>query len=175
MQITTGSTPPEAQREIDQVPEISHRARTPTFCFEMSTPVYIDTHRGYTEIGELGKGSMALSRCEATGAIAYKEVLSFFETEGDIEVWGVEYRRSTEGFQPHGYVRATPDHPFWVEGYGWKAVRDLQIGDLLLTHDGKRMPVTSVAYSGYAHEVYNLEVADFNTYFVGYEGVWVRG
>lgn len=117
---------------------------------------------------------MALSRCETTGEIAYKKVLSFFETEGHIELWGVEFQRSTAGPYQHGFVRATPDHPFWVEGYGWKAVRDSQIGDLLLSHEGKRFPVTYVAFFEYAHEVYNLEVEDFNTYFVGHDGIWVH-
>ena len=165
---------PELKPEIDKSWEIINRGKPPAFCFDWNTPVRLDNIRGYTEIGQIEKGYPVLSRCETTGEIAYKKVLTFFETEGDCELWGVEYRRSTEGFQQHGFIEATPEHPFWVEGYGWKAVRDLHIGDLLLTHDGKRMPVTHVAFSRHTNSVYNLEIEDFNTYFVGFEGIWVH-
>lgn len=165
---------PEHKPEIENAMAIINREKPPAFCFDWDTPVILDNIRGYTEIGEIEKGYPVLSRCETTGEIAYKEVLTYFETEGHFELWGVKYQRANEGWRQHGFVRATPEHPFWVDGHGWKAVKDLQVGDLLLTHDGKRLPVTDVAFSGYTSDVYNLEVEGFNTYFVGHEGIWVH-
>ncbi len=50
-------------------------------------------------------------------------------------------------------------------------VPTVRIGDVLVSHDGQRLPVEGVADSGRVEAVYNLAVEDDHTYFVG-GGEW---
>ena len=58
----------------------------------------------------------------------------------------------------------------------WFAVGDLEVGDILVTADGDEAEVTDLELEKLAEPitVYNLEVADFHTYFVGEFGVLVH-
>jgi hypothetical protein len=72
---------------------------------------------------------------------------------------------------------ATPSHPFWVDGQGWRLTKQLEIGNALHSVSGC-FPVESIeevetdpTKNGYS---YNLIVADFSTYFVGDHGILVH-
>jgi hypothetical protein len=52
-------------------------------------------------------------------------------------------------------------------------VRDLKPGDEFLTYDGELTIVDKVVPGGEAR-VFNLEVEDFHTYFVDWNGIWVH-
>lgn len=69
----------------------------------------------------------------------------------------------------------TQDHPLRVENKGWVAAAELVAGDEFLTFNGEKAVCTEVKFDVYRPVVFNLEVADFHTYFVGLEGLWVRG
>ena len=58
----------------------------------------------------------------------------------------------------------------------WFAVGDLEVGDILVTADGDEAEVTDLELEKLAEPitVYNLEVADSHTYFVGEYGVLVH-
>ena len=73
-------------------------------------------------------------------------------------------------------IDTTTNHPFYVEGRGWIAAGDLEIGDTLVTADGDEVEVTDLELEKLAEPVlvYNLEVEDFHTYFVGEYGVLVH-
>ena len=84
---------------------------------------------------------------------------------------------------PYSELECTGEHPFYAVDKGaFVPARELQAGELLLLADGRQAQV--VASSGWAESsagapsetltTYNLEVADFHTYFVGEEGVWVH-
>ncbi len=64
-------------------------------------------------------------------------------------------------------IRTTATHPFWVRGDGWRAAQQLKPGDHLRSHDGRWVAVDSVLECGETTHVYNLEVAQDHTYFVG--------
>jgi hypothetical protein len=65
-------------------------------------------------------------------------------------------------------LRATKEHPFYVKGKGWIAAGSLTTDDLLSSHDGRWMKVDSVAVcDDQSHNVYNLKLETFTTYFVG--------
>jgi Pretoxin HINT domain len=64
-------------------------------------------------------------------------------------------------------IETTREHPFYVDGKGWRTAHELQIGDVLLGHNGLRVAVEGVAESGRVETVYNLEVEEHHTYFVG--------
>ena len=71
---------------------------------------------------------------------------------------------------------ATPGHPFFIYGKGFEYAGNLRAGDILVDVNGER-----VVFEFVQHEileipvkVYNFEVEDWHTYFVGNNGVWVH-
>src|SRR5690606_15319279 len=62
-------------------------------------------------------------------------------------------------------LQGTGGHPIWVNGQGWRLLRELEPGMLLHGTAGAQ-PVLDVAPAADA-EAYNLVVADFHTYFIG--------
>ena len=74
-------------------------------------------------------------------------------------------------------ITATPSHPFWVLGQGWKLAKQLAVGDRLHTPFGavtidqlEKLPPAPLPLG----LSFNLIVADFNTYFVGDHGILVH-
>ena len=70
-------------------------------------------------------------------------------------------------------VNTTLNHRFWTEA-GWKSAGTLEAGDKLTLADGNTATVTNVAYEDTHATVYNFEVEDFHTYYVGTESVLVH-
>ena len=70
-------------------------------------------------------------------------------------------------------VNTTLNHRFWTED-GWKSAGTLEAGDKLTLADGNTATVTNVAYEDTHATVYNFEVEDFHTYYVGTESVLVH-
>jgi len=101
-----------------------------------------------------------------TGESAYKEVQQVFVSKTDvlvhIEVNGED-------------IKATMTHPFLVDGR-WIAAKDLRAGDLLTLADGTKVSIEKVRYEKLTAPVlvYNFEVADFHTYYVGNSQVLVH-
>jgi hypothetical protein len=118
-----------------------------------------------------------LSRCEATGEVAYKRVVKVFE-HGFASLSAVSCNYSAAFREKFGdispLILATAEHPFWVQGKGWTAVRDLQPGDEFLTHDNDQVVVKEISSDCYRSPVFNLEVEDFHTYFADVAGIWVH-
>ncbi len=139
-----------------------------TPCFPADTLVW--TNIGEREMRFIGVGDLVLSRCEFTGETAYKRVTRVIETE-EVLYYDVVYQ--IEGFDFAVNVSSTANHPFWVEGKGWVAVAQLQENDLLCLQDGTFARFIK-RREGFEIDVYNLEVEDFHTYFVGHGGVWVH-
>jgi hypothetical protein len=57
----------------------------------------------------------------------------------------------------------------YAKGRGWAPAAELRIGDAIPTSDGAWVKVEGVAGSGRVETVYNLEVEEDHTYFVGSE------
>ncbi|MCZ8239524.1 MAG: polymorphic toxin-type HINT domain-containing protein [Leptospiraceae bacterium] len=68
------------------------------------------------------------------------------------------------------------NHPFWViEKKAWVETKDLEEGDRVLLSNGKEVAITRIEpYPVDATKVYNFEVEDNHTYFVGEDGVLVH-
>jgi hypothetical protein len=64
-------------------------------------------------------------------------------------------------------IRTTLEHPFYERQRGWVAVRELQVGDELSSHDGQWIKVEEVRETGEWETVYNIRVSECHTYFVG--------
>ncbi len=71
-------------------------------------------------------------------------------------------------------ISCTTEHPFYVTDKGWCGANGLQSGDSLELLYGGRSKVVAVVADPEKHTVYNFEVADDHTYFVGERGIWVH-
>jgi hypothetical protein len=170
------------------------KAKPAPACFVGDTLVY--TNHGVSHIVDIVPGIMVLSRSEATGEIGYRRVVQKFD-HGKRDVFGVRYRHENGTCNS---VTTTPGHPFWVIGRGWVPAGELQIGQELEICDpeggtfygdrpgglngvlaqrlrGIRSKV-SIYYLGPIEDrkyaVYNIDVEEFHTYFVGDLGAWVH-
>jgi hypothetical protein len=130
-------------------------------CFVAGTPLL--TPEGSKAIEEFVPGDLVLSKDEfnADGEVRAKRVLQKFVRVSPILNLHVEGR----------IIGTTAEYPFYVNGKGWIAAHYLQIGDELQTDDSRWVKVEGIAPSGRVETVYNVEVADCHTYFVG-GGEW---
>ena len=65
-----------------------------------------------------------------------------------------------------GEITTTINHPFYVEGKGWRTVGQLEAGDQLHTPDGTLAEVITIQATGTSETVYNLAVEDLHSYYV---------
>jgi len=123
-------------------------------CFVAGTPLL--TPEGSKPIEQFVSGDSVLSKDEFNAAGEVR-ALAVFETISPVLNLHVGGR----------IIGTTSEHPFWVEGEGWTAAKDLRIGDVLVSHNGLRRILEGVANSGLIEKVYNIAVEDDHTYFVG--------
>jgi len=73
-------------------------------------------------------------------------------------------------------IICTNEHPFYVPQKGWIAACKLRAGDILVLLNGKYAVVEQIQHEllEEATHVYNFEVEDFHTYYVGCIGVLVH-
>jgi hypothetical protein len=81
-------------------------------------------------------------------------------------------------------LTVTDNHPFWVVNKpidgevgtiaAWIDSSQLLPGMLVQTSDGKTLSVVSLAAMDRIEPTYNLTIADYHTYFVGENKVWVH-
>lgn len=162
------------QGRLTAVGTLAAAARTSRMCFVAGTPVW--TEQGLTPIEQLIEGDLVLSRSEETGELAYQPVLATHITHPD-SIWTVTWA-SDDGQEDAATGTAT--HPFWAVNHKeWVPLGDLKPGDTLLLADARTARVLEIAgprgpppSNGYT--TYNIEVANFQTYFVGTSGVWVH-
>jgi RHS repeat-associated protein len=137
-------------------------------CFAAGTPV--TTKEGLKPIEEVREGEEVWARDEETGRVGWKRVVRTYVREG-VEVWEVVW------VGPGGArekVRVTAEHPFRVEGRGWVEARKLEPGSRILTPGEAWLRTESVAETLARVTVYNFEVEDYHTYFVGSLQAWVH-
>ena len=106
-----------------------------------------------------------------TGELGLREVVQTF-VKPDTQIWEVEVE-SVDGEVE--LIETTAEHPFYVDGLGWVPTSRLDPGDPLVGINGETgLTVRQVRGSPRTATVYNFEVKDFHTYFVGQAGVWVH-
>jgi hypothetical protein len=123
-------------------------------CLVAGTPVWTET--GLTPIEQIRVGDRVLAQDVQTGELTFKPVVRTTERPPE-KVVAVSIGGQT--------LRCTGGHPFWVAGRGWLKARWLESGHAVHGVEGA-MAVEKVSESG-VEATYNLEVADFNNYFVG--------
>jgi hypothetical protein len=138
----------------------------PPECFARGTEVWTQT--GRVAIEKIKVGDRVLSQDVETGELCYKPVLRVTVRP--------PHERIQATFASDSLV-ATPGHPVWINGKGWRLFRELEAGEVLHSLSGG-VPIASVdraeIRSGADPNSYNLVVADFSTYFVGESGILVH-
>ncbi|MFC3789839.1 polymorphic toxin-type HINT domain-containing protein [Paenibacillus sp. GCM10012307] len=132
-------------------------------CFTAGTKVLTD--EGEKPIEEIKVGDKVLAKDDETGEMAYKEVEWLFQR--DVE----ETYNITVGEE---VITTTDEHPFWIVGKGWVESKNLAVGDVLTTTDGKELAIEKIEVKKEHVTVYNFKVKDFHTYFVSNLGIWTH-
>ena len=138
---------------------------TETICFTEDTLVL--SKNGKIPIKNIKIGDLVYSKNENTNEVGLKKVINVFENETDVLI-----HIKVNG----GVIKATPSHPFWVNGIGWTSAKELKKGSKLLDDNGNIVLIEDVYTEFYAEKikVYNFEVEDWHTYFVGKNNLWVH-
>lgn len=133
--------------------------------------VTVWTDGGELPIEELA-GGLVLSRSSIDGQTAEKPVTLTLQRLVS-EVVELELRSGDGRVES---LLTTPNHPLWVVGKGWVPAGELASGDRISTVDSLDALVVSARASTREEplRVYNFEVADFHSYFVGGMGVWAH-
>ncbi|WP_147456703.1 Hint domain-containing protein [Leptospira stimsonii] len=147
----------------DETKQMVFKKRT---CFVAGTLVH--TKDGLKKIEEIQVGDEVLSWNEKTGQNSYKKVTELFVHDVEL-LFDVEIGEDT-------ILQTTWNHPFWVvEKNAWVEVKDLKVGDTVRLRDGSRESITGLRYYDVpTTKVYNFEVEENHTYFVGEDGILVH-
>jgi hypothetical protein len=117
---------------------------------------------------QVGDRLWARDESDPAGLLALKEVEEVFVRSAPL--WNLHVAGQR--------LKTTAEHPFYVVGQGWVPAGMLQIGDRLLTQDGRAVPVEGVAPSGQRATVFNWRIAEYHTYYVsddeGAESIWAH-
>ena len=133
-------------------------AMNPSFCFVAGTTVL--TTLGKKAIETIQVGDVIPCVDHITGEAAEKKVISTSVNKVD-RLIELEIGDET--------LRCTETHPFQVKGRGWVNAIDLAPNDIVYTNDWNTATVKSVNLLELDEpvEVFNFEVEDCHTYFVG--------
>ena len=130
-------------------------------CFAAGTTVR--TRDGDRPIETLKVGDQLVTEDTQTGVLSFQPIVQVFHNPPAatlrLELGGDE-------------VVATGIHRFWKAGKGWAMARDLETGDVVRTLGGIAR-VESVATEK-VQPVFNLEIAEGHTFFVGKRGLLVH-
>lgn len=134
-------------------------------CFVTGTPVLASC--GYIAIEEIKAGDMVWAENPETGEKGLKEVVQTFVNETD-ELIHV--------FANGEEIITTPEHPFYVPTKGWTGAIHLRAGDILVSANGNYVIVEKIQHEILETPitVYNFEVEDFHTYYVGRDSILVH-
>ncbi len=138
---------------------------TSNVCFVAGTSVL--TAAGYVAIEDIFPGDKVWSENPETGDKEIKEVVRTFVNETN-ELVHVHVNEEK--------IITTPEHPFHVPKKGWIGAIDLRAGDILVLQSGEYVVVELIQHEILESPitVYNFEVEDFHTYYVGINGILVH-
>ena len=138
---------------------------TSNVCFVAGTSVL--TSVGLVAIENISIGDWVWSENSDTGERELKQVVQTFVNKTNELV--------------HVYVNdeeivTTPEHPFYVQQKGWTSAIELRAGDILVLQNGKYVVVEKIQHEILEKPVtvYNFEVEDFHTYYVGRSSILVH-
>ena len=127
-------------------------------CFVEGTMVL--TAAGLVVIESIAVGDMVIATDPETGETAEKEVKNTFVNETE---------ELAHVFVDGEEIVCTPGHKFYAPEKGWTSAIKLRAGDKLQLVNGEYVTVENVQHELLEEpvKVYNFEVEDFHTYYVG--------
>lgn len=140
----------------------------PIGCFSADTKVV--TSDGEKAISEIKEGDLVLAENVVTKEQGYKPVNQVF-TFDDRGLYELTLE-DENGKLTH--IEVTDDHPFWVTDFGWMNSIDLVPGLNVDTRTEQVLTVIDLKFLNSYEKVYNLEVKDWHTYYVGENAVLVH-
>ena len=160
--------PEAAAGEIENLASELDQALKAGGCFVAGTPVL--TRSGLRPIESLRTGDTVLARNEKTGQVSYRRVLRTIQHD-DKQTLLITVRSSTGAEET---LEATPNHRFWTTGSAWTRADGLSVGSHLINPQGAPLTVVAVAPGKAGTTVYNIEVDEFHSYYVGTSPVLVH-
>jgi hypothetical protein len=139
-------------------PECGHRNRQAASTDDVSVRFITKN------IEDLVPGEQVLAWNEETGEQALKPIEETFRRESNhlrvVRIENFDGERQT--------LRTTDEHPFWTENRGWVEAGELTLEDALREARGRPVRVVSTHREDLPEPVpvFNMEVADWHTYFV---------
>lgn len=143
----------------------STQSSCPSQCFVAGTLVL--TVDGPAAIEAIKTGDLVFAEDPETGEKGVKRVAQTFVNETK------ELIHLQVGSEE---ITTTPEHPFYSPVKGWTVACELHIGDVLVLQNGDYVTVEMVQHEILESpvKVYNFEVQDFHTYYVGKSAVLVH-
>ena len=134
-------------------------------CFVAGTAILASV--GYVAIENIEAGDWVWASDPETGETELKQVVQTFVNEAT-ELIRVTFNEEE--------IVCTTEHPFYSPAKGWTAACKLRAGDILVMLNGEYVVVEQVQHELLETpvSVYNFEVEDFHTYYVGSTGVLVH-
>ena len=132
-------------------------------CFEGKTPIlmYDWSSKAIRDI-IVGDRVKARKHDDPSSSVGDYKVVRVFKNVKD--TWTVTFTTASgEEFQ----IRGTAEHPFWLKGKGWTPLGELKESDQCVSAAGETIYVKSKQHHPEPIEVYNFEVEEAHTYFVG--------
>ncbi|MFZ6655312.1 hypothetical protein [Undibacterium sp. TJN19] len=154
-----------------------------------STPILIKDEYPQ-EIQYMEVGQEILSRCEKTGKIEYRKVVSISSLE-DVPTYLLYYKGHFSDNSNNWDLRsieAVGSLPLFVVDKGWTALKNLKTNDLVTSFDltgfapnsfkvksfgCSTQTVLGIKETGLFRRVYNLDIGSFHTYFIREESFWI--
>lgn len=131
------------------------------YCFVEGTKVL--TENGLVNIEEIKVGDKVYSYNSEKGIIELKDVnkttMSFAKT----------YKLEVENGE---IIEGAGEHKVYVDGFGYKKIKDVKINDKLVNQLGEKVKVVNVTDTEEIKPLYNIDVEGNRNYFVG-EGMYL--
>lgn len=131
-------------------------------CFKAGTQIF--TNDGYKNIEDIVKGDLVWAFDEKTENLRLQKVLNTF------------YRDFSQIFKIYindEIIEATHEHPFFIGGK-WLNVDELNVGDFVTLYDGSKKRINKIELTEGNFKVYNFEVEDYHSYYVGESKILVH-
>lgn len=144
---------------------IAPKIVVPKACFVAGT--LIAAEQGYVPIETIKAGQYVYAENPETGEKGLKQVVRTFIKKSD-KLVHITVNGET--------ITTTPEHPFYVPQQGWTESKNLYIGDMLVLKSGSYTTIEKIQYELLKSpiNVYNFEVEDFHTYYVGENSILVH-
>jgi hypothetical protein len=136
--------------------------KIPCGCFVAGTLIL--TSSGSKPIEQIEVGDIVWAYNDTTGVYGQKRVKTLFRYERD-SVYFIQTGNEV--------IKATADHPFYIGGR-WLRVAELKVGDSVKLFDGSNLVIEQITIMPGRTTVYNFEVEDYHTYYVGEAKVLVH-